>query len=348
MITYEGSGYSIYKHTNRITKKVYIGQTKCKDLTRRWAGGHGYKDCKFFFSAIIKYGWINFDHEILETGLTREEAAEREIYYISKYRSRNPRYGYNIKSGGSSAPELSAQGYKNAVKNFQGFTGCPVVVFDTTGKRVRSYSNMSDAAKFLGCGLPAVSRACTNARGTCRGYIVRYAEEVDGVTQLPDDEIFKPREQRYQWKKVSCYTLDGDYVATYDSVVAAKAAIGAKNTSVISSCISGHGLSAHGFQWKTFDGDPPPSISPYHREYRKPKNAIPVTQYDRFSGERITDFQTLTEASVACNCNIESIRACVLGHSKTAAGYIWRKASDNAQNVTPVPTRGRRLNREPA
>ena len=43
MKSYTGKGYTIYCHENRINGKIYIGQTKAEDLTRRWTGGNGYK-----------------------------------------------------------------------------------------------------------------------------------------------------------------------------------------------------------------------------------------------------------------------------------------------------------------
>ena len=79
MKSFTGVGYSIYKHTNRFNGKCYIGQTKCEDLTRRWTGGNGYKECKHFHNAILKYGWKSFAHEILETGLTAEQANDAAL-----------------------------------------------------------------------------------------------------------------------------------------------------------------------------------------------------------------------------------------------------------------------------
>ena len=147
MITYQGTGYTIYKHTNKANGKVYIGQTKCKDLTRRWAGGHGYRECRFFFSAIVRYGWLNFEHEILETGLTKDEADEKERYYIEKYRTRNPRYGYNIRSGGANANEFTDKGREVAYANLKGYSICPVAIFDADGRRLHEFPTMTEAVR---------------------------------------------------------------------------------------------------------------------------------------------------------------------------------------------------------
>lgn len=97
--------YIVYKHTNNITNKCYIGMTE-KTLEQR-AGKNGrkyrvnkkdgnYEDGKFFDS-ILYYGWMNYSHEILESNLTLEEAREKELYYIKLYNSLEN--GYNDAEG---------------------------------------------------------------------------------------------------------------------------------------------------------------------------------------------------------------------------------------------------------
>lgn len=90
----------VYCHTNKINGKRYIGITQNKP-NRRWQNGYGYKNRNsYFYNAIRKYGWENFEHIILEENLTRKEASEKEKYYIRLYNTNNENYGYNITSGG--------------------------------------------------------------------------------------------------------------------------------------------------------------------------------------------------------------------------------------------------------
>ena len=90
--------YTVYKHTTP-SGKVYIGITK-KKPEHRWENGSGYKKNKHFYRAILKYRWENIKHEILETGLTKEQACAKEIELIAKYDSTNPDKGYNQSTGG--------------------------------------------------------------------------------------------------------------------------------------------------------------------------------------------------------------------------------------------------------
>ena len=98
-------GY-IYKITNIINNKIYVGQTT-KTIDERF-----YHHCKrtgkwisAIDSAIKKYGEENFILELLDTADTHEELNKKEIYWIEKLDSTTSGNGYNIsKGGGQPAP----------------------------------------------------------------------------------------------------------------------------------------------------------------------------------------------------------------------------------------------------
>ena len=96
--------YCLYVHTNKINNKVYIGITN--NIERRWRNkGIEYKPKKEntrpFWNAICKYGWDNFEHEVIQDNLTFEEACELEKYYIKLSQSTNRMCGYNVAIGGN-------------------------------------------------------------------------------------------------------------------------------------------------------------------------------------------------------------------------------------------------------
>ncbi len=91
--------YCIYMHRNKRNGKIYIGQTSQK-LNQRFRNGKGYINCSYFYKAIQKYGWENFEHLVLEDNLTSEQANIREQYYIKLYDATNKTKGYNTNSGG--------------------------------------------------------------------------------------------------------------------------------------------------------------------------------------------------------------------------------------------------------
>ena len=92
--------WCVYMHTNKINNKKYIGIT-CNDASRRWGlQGQGYRRQKHFWNAIQKYGWDNFEHEIIENNLTEDQAKIMEVELIKQYNSNNRQYGYNTSPGG--------------------------------------------------------------------------------------------------------------------------------------------------------------------------------------------------------------------------------------------------------
>ena len=93
------NNYCVYKHTSP-SGKIYIGITSMKPESR-WKNGEGYRT-QMFYNAIKKYGWDNFEHEILFDSLTKEESEKKERELISYYKSNQKDYGYNIDNGGSS------------------------------------------------------------------------------------------------------------------------------------------------------------------------------------------------------------------------------------------------------
>ena len=95
--------------------KRYIGITR-RRTTLRWGNGCNYSQNPYFYNAIKKYGWEKIDHEILYEKLTKEEAEQKEIELISKYKSNQRKYGYNLSSGGHSSSGLSYTDEQREVK----------------------------------------------------------------------------------------------------------------------------------------------------------------------------------------------------------------------------------------
>lgn len=103
----QNGGYCVYVHTSP-SGKMYVGQTG-REPKKRWQNGDGYLHKNrnrdeyqqpAFARAILKYGWDNFEHEIIASNLTKEEANNFEQLLIEKLNTTNPTYGYNCTKGG--------------------------------------------------------------------------------------------------------------------------------------------------------------------------------------------------------------------------------------------------------
>ena len=91
----------IYKITNLVNQKIYIGLTTCP-LKERWMGHlHCVKsDPRYLYRSMRKYGIENFKIEQIDETDDLQELGRLEAYYIEKFNSRDPNVGYNLCAGG--------------------------------------------------------------------------------------------------------------------------------------------------------------------------------------------------------------------------------------------------------
>jgi len=93
--------YLIYKITNLLNNKLYIGQT-IHSIKRRF-NEHCLPNsgCTKIYAAIKKYGRDKFEIELITMAHTQEIADYWEIYFINKHNALTREFGYNIREGGS-------------------------------------------------------------------------------------------------------------------------------------------------------------------------------------------------------------------------------------------------------
>jgi len=110
----------LYKITNLINNKVYIGQTiNYKD---RWGNhkrqlnrnAHRNEHLQFAWN---KYEQNSFTFEIIDECNSIKESDIRETYYIDYYNARNNKFGYNIRTGGKNYNHSEESKQKMSVAN---------------------------------------------------------------------------------------------------------------------------------------------------------------------------------------------------------------------------------------
>lgn len=161
--------YKVYKHTNLINNKVYIGITQ-QELNRRWQNGYGYKEQKYFYNAIKKNGWNNFEHELLFDGLTEEQAKEKEIELIKYYKSNNRKYGYNLSQGG----ETYKENFKKRIGKDNPTSRRIRVINPKTKEIVAIYESQNQASIIMGIKRKGINKNCRGNSKTYMGYIFEY------------------------------------------------------------------------------------------------------------------------------------------------------------------------------
>lgn len=95
----------IYKWTNKINNKCYIGKT-IREKERIYQHLNDRRSNSYFHNALDKYGSDSFTYEVLfETYSNSTENLDTilnvlEKFYIKKYNSNNREFGYNMTVGG--------------------------------------------------------------------------------------------------------------------------------------------------------------------------------------------------------------------------------------------------------
>ena len=82
------------------SNKYYVGITNTSVESRWGKDGIRYNRQPYFYRAIQKYGWDNFEHIIIAENLSKEEACKMEVELIKQYNTNDSSYGYNVSIGG--------------------------------------------------------------------------------------------------------------------------------------------------------------------------------------------------------------------------------------------------------
>lgn len=115
--------WSIYKITNLLNNKIYIGQTK--NIKNRWSRHKsdaklGKKYNSHLYEAMRKYGTNNFICEIIVQTQNIEDIDALEVICIQQYNSLNRTIGYNISAGGQTNKLVSAETREKLSKSLKG------------------------------------------------------------------------------------------------------------------------------------------------------------------------------------------------------------------------------------
>lgn len=198
----------VYKHTSP-SGKVYIGITN-QPANKRWKNGMGYISSPYFFGAIVKYGWINIQHEILFSDLEEEEAKETEKRLIRVYKEQN--VSYNITDGG------------------EGHLGCswtPTVYTRTIWSTQRKDRKLSEEHK-------------KKISDTMKGRPMSKDVYIKGVT-IVKTLLAKP---------VIQLSLSGEFIREFPSIKEAARSLNIKSDRDIIRCCKGERKSRAGYKWK--------------------------------------------------------------------------------------------------
>lgn len=198
-------GY-IYKITNILTKKCYIGQT-INDLENRWRDHKkSSSNCIYLKRAFNKYGLENFKFELIIICFD-EDLNKYEIEYIDKFNSIVPN-GYNLKGGGKNGGkhhQETKDKIRNSLKTFYNFLliknhnceicdkiikgghnktcskECYLLInsrkvfkYDLKNNLLSKYNSCKEAGECNNVTTAGISMVCNNKRTQLKGFIYKF------------------------------------------------------------------------------------------------------------------------------------------------------------------------------
>lgn len=238
--------FYVYKHTSP-SNKVYIGITI--NPKKRWSKSH-YKYNEHFNNAINKYGWDNFKHEILFSGLTVDEAKQKEIELIAYYDSTNPSKGYNISLGGDIISYVTREKISKILKE-KGISEKTIEYINNNSRKInqydlqgnfiktwnsyyeikQSFKNASKATIYACCIRKERNKSSKNL--SYLGYQWRFTDDCNDITE------YKRRKQDYSVIEKPICEIDnnGNIIGEYISIQKCSELLNLNPSSISSVCL---------------------------------------------------------------------------------------------------------------
>lgn len=294
----------IYKITNKITNKSYIGQSI--NIEDRIKAHWRTKDNTYIHHAIQKYGKENFNYCVLEEcPIDKDILNQKEKHYIKIYNTLSPN-GYNLTIGG----DANADFFKR-----------PVSKYTIDGKFICSYPSIKEAALDNHIDSRNIGQVLKKNCYTCGGYQWYYAEEDNIQTEIKTNT-------GYDKIPVCQHELTtGKYLYTFDSFSSAMKFCHGKDAKGIKKCCENfnQGYSAFGYMW-SFLKDKQDFLIPYDSQKIHSTISKAVKQIDIKTNKVINIFNSAKEAARFMNMksggNSAILRVCH-GKQKTCCGYRW-------------------------
>lgn len=207
----------IYKITNTVNGKVYIGQAL--DIKDRWARHKRANDNCAIHLAFQKYGIEHFSFEVLEE-CDPELLDDREKFWIEEYHSYGQ--GYNMHPGG------------------KGGVPRKVCCYNSQGVFIKEYNSLAEAALDTHTDSAKISAVCSHQpqRFFAGDYQWRYADDNTPVVPRTKQES----------RKIYQFDKQGNLIDVFDSITEA-ATILNLDKSKICACCNGRQKTTGGYQW---------------------------------------------------------------------------------------------------
>jgi group I intron endonuclease len=342
----------IYKITNKINGKVYIGK-HCGVSEERWKthlkNALDSTRPEHLYRAMKKYGVENFIYEIIDgpfnLSVGDEFLNKKEKEWIKKYKSRSDEKGYNMTEGGDG---LTAQYCSTKTKEKQSDSQD---TFDyaayscSSGRLFKVFKKRNEIQKELPqvAHVRHINHAC-NAndpyhKGKKYNNGVAYGFmwiKLKNNSNFPERMEILPacnKKQRIVKKKVgdnneiAQYTLSGQLIKTYPNVVTQVAKEIGTEYSLITNALEGKSSSHMNFIWRLN----PKNTSPQKIEglrdsgtitfTKKQMTSIPIIK--KLDGKEVSKFDSAIDVLITTNMKPTELFICLNDGIEDSQGFSW-------------------------
>ena len=257
--------YCVYIHISPSNKK-YIGITSMFPPEERWKNGYGYRHNEYFSRAINKYGWDNFEHQIVARDLTESEAIEMEVSLISKYNTTDLNYGYNLTSGGEVGKVYSKDAREKMSQNHADVSGENNPRYGVqVSQETRDKISQSLIGKLSGDKHPLYGKCHTeeakkkmskamkkrmSIKENVPFYGKKHTEESKQKMREHHRDVRGNKNPNYgKGRNVVQLTIDGNCIAQYNTASEASRVTDVCLQNIVSCCRNGRNKTAGGFKW---------------------------------------------------------------------------------------------------
>lgn len=247
------NNYCLYMHINKTNSKVYIGIT-C-NIKKRWQTS-AYKGSTVFYNALKKYGWDGFDHVVVQTGLSCDDAKSLEITMIAKYKSNQREFGYNVQPGG----ELGNLGCKLTKEQRQKIS--LALKGKYKGRHFSPSSEYKEGHGFTSDAIQKMKQAKLGKAPWNKG-LKGYKSGNENCMKRPEVVAKFKGTNNHRARAVLQYSLDGLFIRKWDYLSEVQKTHG-WNVANICACCKGRIKSAYGYRWEYADHiqeEPDPIVS---------------------------------------------------------------------------------------
>lgn len=191
----------IYKITNKINDKIYIGQTNNFKRRIKQHTKEKFSRISLIKRAVEKYGKENFEVIILFKHENKDLINFAEEFFIRYFNSTQREFGYNIKLGGDNYTQSeetkrkigeAQKGEKNHMYQKRGS-------LNKTSKPVQElktgliFESAMIASEYFGLNFSHICAVCRGERNSTGKYIFRYIDENNKIIETSRSKISRGR-----------------------------------------------------------------------------------------------------------------------------------------------------------